>query len=336
MDKLNITYFQRKRHQNGNYSLEFIFDDVRNRLQNRINSQIFITKYHSAGIFKRAYNAVEAAFNQNEVNHITGDVHYISFFLKKNKTVLTILDCGFLSKNSQLKHIILKLFWLTIPARRVKYITAISDFTKADILSHISFKPENIIVIPVAINTQFNYTPKEFNAECPVLLQIGAAPNKNLLRIIEAIKGLNVTLSIVGKISDENIAILKNENINFTIAYNLSNEEVLQKYISADVLLFPSTFEGFGMPILEAQAVGRPVITSNVASMPEVAGGAACLVNPFDVADIRNGVLKVILDAGYRENLVRNGLENIKRYNPEVISNQYFELYNKIINENKH
>ena len=97
------------------------------------------------------------------------------------------------------------------------------------------------------------------------------------------------------------------------------------------MVVFVSTYEGFGLPILEGNAVGRPVITSNISSMPEVAGDAACLVNPFDEAEIRNGVLKVIKESSYRQELVAKGLINVKRFRPEEIAKQYAELYKDII-----
>ena len=101
-------------------------------------------------------------------------------------------------------------------------------------------------------------------------------------------------------------------------------------YEEADIVTLMSTLEGFGMPIVEAQAVGRVVVTSNVSSMPEVAGDGACLVDPLDVSAIRAGIRKVIDDDGYREDLVRRGFENVKRFDPERIAQQYLDLYRRI------
>jgi len=97
------------------------------------------------------------------------------------------------------------------------------------------------------------------------------------------------------------------------------------------MLVFASTYEGFGLPIVEAQATGRPVVTSNILSMPEVAGGAACLVDPFNVASIREGIAKVIQDSSYREYLVRLGFENVKRFQPENIAKNYLDIYTNIL-----
>jgi glycosyltransferase involved in cell wall biosynthesis len=96
------------------------------------------------------------------------------------------------------------------------------------------------------------------------------------------------------------------------------------------MVIFASTYEGFGLPIIEANAVGRPVVTSDIYSMPEVAGDAACLVNPFDVSNIRTGVLRVIQDESYRRKLIENGFKNVERFKPNAIAQQYLELYKEL------
>jgi glycosyltransferase involved in cell wall biosynthesis len=94
--------------------------------------------------------------------------------------------------------------------------------------------------------------------------------------------------------------------------------------------MFASLYEGFGLPILEANAVGRPVITSKLYSMPEVGGNAACYVDPYDSADIRAAVSKLIEDSQYRDQLVVNGFRNVERFRPEVVATQYANLYRKL------
>ena len=106
-------------------------------------------------------------------------------------------------------------------------------------------------------------------------------------------------------------------------------------YQSSNLVTSVSTYEGFGLPILEANAVGRPVITSNIASMPEVGGEAVYYVDPHNVDDIRKGILELIQNADLRDCLIKKGLENIKRFKPEVIAAQYCELYENIYYENK-
>jgi glycosyltransferase involved in cell wall biosynthesis len=97
------------------------------------------------------------------------------------------------------------------------------------------------------------------------------------------------------------------------------------------LLALISTYEGFGMPILEAQAVGRAVITSNIYSMPEVAGDAAVLVDPFDILEMKTGLERIINDDKFRNEMIQRGFQNIKRFDADRIAKQYFELYKKII-----
>ena len=323
---INAVFFQRKQYTSGNYSVEFIFNDVRKRLSDKISASVFVSTYHSQGIFKRLYNMIEVMFNQGEVNFITGDIHYISFFLKKKRTILTILDSGFLYDSSGLSRWLQTLLWLKIPVRRVEYITTISPHSKSDILKHTDCNPDKIKIIPVAIRSIYKHYPKRFRNDKPILLQIGQAKNKNLHRIIDAIKEMNVQLSIIGKIAPENKALLEKFNIDFVNRVNISDKEMLQEYINCDMLVFPSIYEGFGMPIIESQAVGRPVLTSNTTSMPWVAGGASHLVDPLSVASIKLGILKILTDNKYSEELIKKGFENVKRFDPNLIAKQYFEV----------
>jgi glycosyltransferase involved in cell wall biosynthesis len=105
------------------------------------------------------------------------------------------------------------------------------------------------------------------------------------------------------------------------------DEDDLPKiYNLADLLLFPSLYEGFGLPILEAQACGCPVLTSNVTSCPEVAGDGAHIVDPYSVDEIRDGILKIIKDNNYKEQLIKKGFENIKRFSWEKSARKILEL----------
>ena len=327
--KIKVTFFQRKPYD-WSFSLEFIFEDIRRRLASNFEIQLHVCRYFSQGIFKRIYNLFEAPFYQGDINHVTGDIHYVTFFLKKRNTVLTILDCVFLKRPNGIERSIIKLFWLTLPVKRVKYITAISEATKQDILKNVTCDPDKIKVIPVAISEDYIFSPRPFNKTKTTLLHIGSAPNKNLLRIIDAVEGLDIHMSIVGKINYEIEEKLKKNNIEYTNEFGLSASDIVNKYKNCDVLVFASTYEGFGMPILEAQATGRVVVTSNISSMPEVAGDASCLVDPFDVQSIRQGISKVIENDLYRNELIQKGFENIKRFSPERITQMYTDMYTEI------
>lgn len=325
-----VVFFHRKPRSVGNYSVEFIFDDIRKRLNGRIISKVVISKNESSGIWKRLLNCIEAFNNKGQVNHITGDVNYLSLFLNKKNTINTILDCVHLNSSRGIKYKILKLFWLTIPEKRSRFLTAISESTKMEILRHHACDPEKIVVIPVAISPNFTFKSKEFNKSCPRILQVGTAPNKNIPNLIEALKDIPCLLNIVGKKNQEYEDLLRKYNIQYIYEGGLSNAEIIERYEKADIISLISTYEGFGMPILEAQAVGRPVITSNVYSMPEVAGNSAVIVDPLDIQAIKSAFIRIINDDNYRVERINKGIENIKRFDPDVIANMYLELYRKI------
>lgn len=329
-NKPTVVFFHRKPRNVGNYSVEFIFEDVRDRLKNKIIALKAVSKYESSGFFKRLYNVFEARLKSGSVNHVTGDIHYVGALLPAKKTIHTILDCVHLNNSSGFKYKILKYFWLTLPEKRARFLTAISTSTKLEILKHHKCDPDKIVVIPVAISTRFKAAPFEFNSSKPRILQLGTAPNKNIPLLIEALKGIPCILNIVGKQNSEYEQLLKDNGIEYIYEWGLSDDDILNRYQQADIVSLVSTYEGFGMPILEAQATGRPVITSNVFSMPEVAGDAAVLVDPSNVSEIRNGILKIIGNISFRDDLILKGFDNIKRFDPQVIAEMYFALYEKI------
>lgn len=326
----NITYFLRKRRKGANYSVEQIFNDLADRFSSNYQVTQRILSYVSKGFFKRVANVISAAMNQGAVNHVTGDINYVALLLKKSKTVSTILDLGILHRTEGLKRRILLDVWFKWPVYRSKWVTVISEATKRDLLKNVSCDPEKIKVIYVPISKLFKRVDKVFHKKCPTILQIGGAPNKNLNRLIQAVAGISCKLLIIGKISEENLSLLESSKIDYLNKVGIPFDEVIEAYISCDLLFFASTFEGFGMPILEAQAVGRAVITSNILSMPEVGGDASAYADPLNVGEIKSAIIKLIEDDEYRENLIEKGFENTKRFDSDFIALQYEALYKDI------
>ena len=159
-------------------------------------------KFQSKGILRRLLIAIQTAFNQGDINHITGDIHFAAMFLRKRKTILTVHDIGSVIKDKGLKLKALRFFWFVMPFKRVNYVTVISEFTKHEILQNFMINPKKISVIPDCVSDNIHYYPKEFNSEKPTILQIGTKENKNLKNLIPALSDISCKLIIVGKLSE--------------------------------------------------------------------------------------------------------------------------------------
>jgi glycosyltransferase involved in cell wall biosynthesis len=266
----------------------------------------------------------------NKIVHITGDTHYAALFLNKNKTILTIHDLGFLKNNNGLKKTILKKIWLDWPLQKLKYITTISETTKNAICKYNPKWEQKIQVIPNPVNPFFKKSEKEFNQHCPTILHLGITPNKNLERTIAATANINCKLIIVGTPSNEVLDLLKHSKTNVEIKVNLTEEELYDVYKKSDIVSFCSLLEGFGLPIIEAQAIGRIVITSNIEPMLSVAGEAAFYADPYNIESITASFNEAIHNKEKRANLIQKGFENVKQYNAKHIAKQYADLYKKV------
>ncbi|NOZ34239.1 MAG: glycosyltransferase family 4 protein [Chlorobi bacterium] len=330
---MNLSFFFR-RPSPVFHSIEEQFFAVQKALPEDIPYNNIFAKFHSNGLFRRIFILLQAAFNQGDINHITGDIHFIALFFKKKKTILTVHDIGSVLNKTGIKHKILRYFWFTMPFARVNTITVISEFTKQEILDNFNVNPEKIKVIPDCVSAKISYSEKTFNTERPNILQIGTKTNKNIEQLIPALSGINCKLTIIGKLSENQIQLLKKYKIDYENFFNLPFLVLLNLYKKADLVTFISTYEGFGVPILEAQASGRPVITSNISPMKDVAGEGALLVNPENPEEITSAFNQLITDAELRKTLIEKGLENVKNYSALSVSCQYSKLYKTIYDAN--
>jgi len=331
MHKIHVNFFQRKPRSGFNFSIEQIFDSIRNELGSKITFNVFISKHYNSGYWSKLVNIIQAYLNQNSnLNHITGEVHFLNLLLDKKRTVLTIHDCGMMNRKTGIAAKIVNWLYLKAPVGRAAVVTTVSNKTKEEVIAYTDCDPNKIIVIPNPIGKHFVNEERIFNTKSPRILHIGTAPNKNLERLIPALQGLNCVLLIIGRLKDTQISLLSQFDISYENLYNISDNKMLECYRQCDIMSFVSVSEGFGMPIIEANTVGRVVITSNVSSMPEVANGAAHLVNPYNVKDIRKGFLKIIKDEDYRKMLIKAGYKNKRRFEASVVAKQYYELYQEL------
>lgn len=258
--------------------------------------------------------------------------HTLPLFHKKNlKTVVTVHDLGaeYLPKAHQIKQR-LYLKWITnYQLRSATKLIAVSKATKEDLIKKVGIKPGKIEVVYEGFNQSLFKDPKtdiKSSSLKEYFLFVGTVqPRKNLERLIEAFARYNQSLKnplflfIVGSkgwLSDDIYSLPKTLGIEGKVKFlgHVPDEDLPKLYAGATAFVFPSLFEGFGLPILEAQVLGCPVLTSNISSMPEVAGSTgAIFVNPYDIDDIVKGMER-IMNNELRKKLIKMGLENVKRF----------------------
>jgi len=234
-------------------------------------------------------------------------------------------------------------------------IATVSEFSKQDISKKTGASLSKITVIPNGLRDPFEQDEKleaelqkRFQLQHGFILYVGGIhERKNVARLIRAFaklvqeQGFPGKLLATGSVSgapyqDKMKALLDvvvdetgmGERVVFTGF--VTDEELEALMRKTHFMIYPSLYEGFGMPLLEAMQVGTAVVTSNLTAMPEVAGGAALLVDPFDVDDITNTMAKLLGDDKLREELIRKGKEVAKVYSWKRTSEEYLALYESV------
>ncbi|MEI6544318.1 MAG: glycosyltransferase [Methylococcales bacterium] len=312
----------------GAYSIENLFhtlaDELRNLGEEIIEYEVGPRTHLLSDI--RALRKLDA-----DIYHVTGDVNYLVLFLPWHNTVLTVHDIGhFLFGLTGWKKWLYKWLWLLLPMRLARRVTAVSSATRDHIVEYLGLSAKNIVVIDNCYSSQYKSIPQPFNKNCPRILQVGTKPYKNVPRLIRALQDIPCRLILIGELDADITVALTETGVQFENYIGISQEELFRQYAGADMVSFVSIGEGFGVPIIEAQAVGRPLITANIPPMYVAAGHGAYLADPLDINSIRTGILKIIHDDEYRGHIVKSGFKNAERYAPKTVATYYFNQYFEI------
>ncbi len=234
--------------------------------------------------------------------------------------------------------------------RKAAHLICVSEATKRDLMHHLAIPEEKMTVIYNGVDHSVFKPCHEQNSSCfrpPYLLYVGSErPRKNLRVLLHAFSLIkkqgppfdSLKLLKVGpagrsdvfrKATLEEARRLGIEN-ELHFAEHLSDQDLAIAYSNALALVFPSLYEGFGLPIVEAMACGCPVITSNVSSLPEIAGSAALLVDPKDGAALADAMRCVILDQGLREHLRAQGLLRARDFSWDRTAESTLVVYQRI------
>ncbi|BAV05577.1 Glycosyltransferase involved in cell wall bisynthesis [Filimonas lacunae] len=313
------------------YSIEYLFNQLHKEfIQTGIPVKGETLPHYSKGLLPRLKNLLSLFKHKNEIVHVTGDVHYALLGALRSKRMLTMHDVAFIGRTKGIARLIYKWLWVKIPVALAHKVVVISEEVKTDLLEHVTIKPGKLAVVTNFIDDIYQPVERKFNAEKPRILQIGTAYNKNVNRLIRALENLPVTLVIIGKHNSEIKELLLQCKIDYIWLSGLTLQEVHAEYLKADILTYVSLKEGFGMPILEAQSTGLPLVTSNCSAMPDVAGQGAVFVDPYNVDSIRSGIVTVIKDNALREKNTSLAYLNVRRYSRERVVADYMEIYKEL------
>lgn len=329
---MKITFFFRKRQPSYN-SIEEVFSTLI-PIISQSHLTIQLTAPFKSSFFGVIFNWLFFLYRKSDIIHITGDVHYLAILKKSPIIIITVHDLQSIFRSKGRVDKLKKWLWVSGPLKRASHIVAISENTQNEINDMLPEVSHKTSVIPNPISPIFKFAPKPIQSERPIILHVGTAPHKNLDRVIEAVSVLNVRLHILGVLSPTQIIQLKNNSLRYESYSKLPYEQVYQLYLQADIVSFPSAYEGFGMPIIESQAVGRPLLTSNLPSIKRIAGaGGALFVDTSQMENIRNGFEELLNNPVLRASLVDSGKINIERYQAHQIAKQYLDLYKSVIDK---
>jgi glycosyltransferase involved in cell wall biosynthesis len=288
-----------------------------------------------------------------EADIIQGTDHFV-YPCQNTMKVMTIHDLTFIKFPNYVPAIV-KTYSSRIKKclKWTDLVITVSQNSKKEIIEHFGVEPNQIFVTSLASRYSREYYSVELNEQAiasikydfsyPYLLFVSTIePRKNIINIVKAFNFLKQKykiehhLILIGKKGwhyQPIFAAIKNSQWEIYIHHldYLSDELVALFYSKADVFVYPSYYEGFGLPVLEAMTLGAPVVTSNTSSLPEVAGDAALLIDPNDPMQLAEAILQVISDRHLRQELIDKGKKRAKLFSWERTARETLKAYKTLI-----
>ncbi len=297
----------------------------------------------------RYSNLIKREIKKDNIKHITSQqLAYLLKSMKLDKTIVTCYDLipwAYESNRST--------FWknnIEGLGKADKIIT-ISEFSKSEIIKYAGYSPDKIEIIYPAVDHDIYYKTRDksilkgsnISDSCKIILYVGSEePRQNVDALIKAFSEVKKQLPEVKLIKIGNphlhgarekiLELIKNLNLQKDIIFMdyVLEEELPKWYNAADLVVYPCSYAGFGMPPLEAMACGTPVITSNSTSLPEVVGKAGIMVDPHEIPDLSSNMYNVLTDNDLAKNMSINGLKRSKIFNWEESARKTVEIYEKM------
>lgn len=312
------------------FSIERICHILAAEVRKEANVQFFTMPFSSSMVGAPA-NLMLLPRSKKTVYHIIGDVYYASLGLPEERTVVTYQDAVLLHRLSGLKRRILLEYSYRKPIERAGAVTVVSEFSRTELEKACGSLGRPLHIVHNPIDPIFQSRQASGGGR-PRILQVGVTRHKNVDVTIKALAGMDCDLHVVGTPDAALVELARNENVPVQWHTGVNERQLVDLYASATLVAFASSYEGFGLPILEAQAVGRPVITSNCCSLPEVAGDGALFVEPGSADELRTAIRRILDDATLRASLVERGHRNVERFSLQKIAAEYCAIYKSLSN----
>lgn len=292
---------------------------------------------------------VKKEVTKNKVKHVTRqDLAFLLELIDLKKTIVTchdIIPIAYYHTQNPIWKLNAK------GLRKAEKIITVSEFSKNDIIKHIRYPEDKIEIIPPAVNHNLYYQNRNksilkkygIKEDEKVILYVGAEePRKNIQVLINSFDKLKSKISQIKllKVGTPNYLRVREKLLKQIESLNLQKDVIFAGYVpeselakiynAVDLFVFPSLYEGFGIPPLEAMACGTPVITSNSSSLPEVVGDAAIIIDPYDANKFAEEMYEVLTEDGLREEMIRKGLDRSKMFSWEKAARKTREIYEQV------
>ncbi len=338
---------------------------VKQKLNTAKNNKIYIKKQNKlfhfftfsfinflADYFRMFWAQFVFPFFAKNYDLVVNLTQFEASVLNKKRQVVIVYDLiPYIFKNQQ-RHKYAFFVYTILPyiLRRVKNICVVSNNTKLDLINILGINESKIVTIYAAVDRIIEvYSKQNFDSEKRVffekiglnikkyLLFVGSNDKrKNLENVIKAFdiiceKVKDLGLIVVGFLTNKDFSYYELTVKNFKkikFLGHVDTKDLIFLYKSAEVFLFPTLYEGFGLPPLEAMACGCPVVVSNKGALPEVCGDAAVYVDPYDPQSIAEGVIKVLSDEKLRQSLIQKGYQQVKKFSWENSVAKFLEVLN--------
>ncbi len=263
------------------------------------------------------------------------------FVPKNKKVILTIHDVAFLTYPKSFTNFFRWYYKILVPIniKRADKIITVSSYSKKEIEKFYPFSKGKIEVVYLGYNKEFKKLGLQKRKE---ILFVGSLnERKNFIGVLKAfinLKRKDYKLIVVGNFSyvftinneTQEILNMAKESDNIEFKMNILNSELVKLYNQSELFIFPSFYEGFGLPVLEAMACGVPVITSHVSSLPEVGGDAVVYVDPSSVDDIKNKMQMVLNDKKLQDEMIKKGLKRAKEFSWEKSAKEHIKVFDEV------